>query len=150
MRLIIRIIVTIVILFSDVLQAGTPILFGGLYSDNMNDGNIKMGVGYAYYSQSYNKAKEDNSGFIGESVQRFIYVDGEVGKHGNKVTLGYGETVCCAANVRGGLSYAELEDNKYIGFEAIVSPLFAILKAGVYRDMDDGKYKYLLGVGFGW
>jgi len=93
MSLLVRIAVACTVLFSSALQAGTPVLFGGLYSDNMNDGNVKIGVGYAFYSQRYQKAIEDKSGIIADSVQRFVYIDGEVGKHGNRVTLGYGEAM---------------------------------------------------------
>ncbi len=125
-------------------------LLYGIYGDNFNGINLKLGVDYALYQGSYKEASINESGITDVAIRRSIYTEGEYGSKGYKVTVGYNETVCCAGNIRAGVSYAEIEDKEYIGIEGIFTALFLAFKAGVYQNMDSEESKYLLGMGIGW
>ncbi|MDH5324160.1 MAG: hypothetical protein OEZ68_14215 [Gammaproteobacteria bacterium] len=122
-------------------MAGELTYFGSISYQSQLKLNISGGVGYVIRSTP--SLEEPLLG-------QFYFFDMSIGKNGEKITLGYGETACCIGNLRYGFSYLKIDEVDYIGAEVIFSPLELYFSAGIYGNVDSGNSKITLGAGIGW
>ena len=119
-------------------------IIGGVYYDNLNHVNARLG--YSYYLKKPQKdfALLDSPVLFGEI---------EAGEKGQKITLGYGYANYVAGmggSYRVGLSAAELNNETFLGIESVASIFVVGFKLGAYRNIDTGENELLLGIGLGF
>lgn len=136
------------LLYSAIGRCDDPPLMplGGVYLDNLNHLNVKLGV--ALYERVYVSESADVNSSPRFSHLNFIYSDLEYGEEGGKVSIGVGQSPYGGV-YRVGFSYGHLNKKNMFGVEGVLSMLLLSLKAGAYQT-EDSEMKYMIGVGAGW
>ena len=121
---------------------------GGLYYDNINDANIKIGGAYLL------DRVEKEVDIKGENISHFqysnyIFTDYTKSSETNAFSLGWGRHYG-EGSYRIGISQISEDDIRYSGIEGTFTAFFFSFKAGIYQNNDTNDAEFLIGAGLGW